>query len=208
MKYIRIHNWERFQHYKKRNPPWIKLHTELLDDDDFECLQDACKLLLICLWLYRARKHNGKIPADRKYLARKLPLSKIPSLQPLVDAGFIEIYQDDSTMLARCLQDAPHTGGAETETEERQRRDIKDNFFDLFEQARCLYPGVKRGGRTEFENLKRRHKDWRDIVPILADVIQMQIDNRKAMKAKGEFVPAWKHFQQYIKHRCWETEIG
>jgi hypothetical protein len=28
-------NFEQFQHYKDRNPPWIKLWTRLLDDYEF-----------------------------------------------------------------------------------------------------------------------------------------------------------------------------
>ena len=28
-------NWDKFQHYKDRDPVWIKLHPELLDNDDY-----------------------------------------------------------------------------------------------------------------------------------------------------------------------------
>ena len=34
---LRILNWEKFQHYKVRRPPWIKLHHSLLDDYAFHC---------------------------------------------------------------------------------------------------------------------------------------------------------------------------
>jgi len=27
---LRVKNWGKFQHYKDRNPPWIKLHRGLL----------------------------------------------------------------------------------------------------------------------------------------------------------------------------------
>lgn len=27
-RYIRIVNWDRYQHYKNRRPPWIKLYTD------------------------------------------------------------------------------------------------------------------------------------------------------------------------------------
>ena len=33
-----VKNWDEFQHYKDRNPPWIKLHNHLLDDYEFEML--------------------------------------------------------------------------------------------------------------------------------------------------------------------------
>jgi hypothetical protein len=28
-------NWGKFQHYKDRCPPWIKLHRDLLNDREF-----------------------------------------------------------------------------------------------------------------------------------------------------------------------------
>lgn len=28
--HFKVRNWEQFQHYKDRNPPWIKLHFALL----------------------------------------------------------------------------------------------------------------------------------------------------------------------------------
>jgi hypothetical protein len=33
VRYLRVKNWSEFQHYKDRNPPWIKLHRTLLDHD-------------------------------------------------------------------------------------------------------------------------------------------------------------------------------
>ena len=51
MNYLRVNNWKKFQHYKDRNPPWIKLHRDLLRDYDFICLQDASKMQLILIWL-------------------------------------------------------------------------------------------------------------------------------------------------------------
>ena len=33
--WIEIVNWDKFQHYKDRRPVWIKLHLDLLDNDDY-----------------------------------------------------------------------------------------------------------------------------------------------------------------------------
>lgn len=33
MDYVRVRNLERYQHYKKRNPPWVKLYQSILSDD-------------------------------------------------------------------------------------------------------------------------------------------------------------------------------
>ncbi len=40
-KFIRVVNLERFQHYKDRNPPWIKLHRELLSSRTWVTSDDA-----------------------------------------------------------------------------------------------------------------------------------------------------------------------
>ena len=123
MKYYRVKNWEKFQHYKDRNPPWIKLHNSLMTDPDFLCLQDASKLHLIMIWLFASRSEN-KITTDEKLLTRLLMLDKQVDLSPLVSAGFLIPYdnclQDASTTLADRLQLAsPETeqSRAETETE-------------------------------------------------------------------------------------------
>lgn len=79
---------------------------------------------------------------------------------------------------------------------------------DLFEEARKLYPGDKRGLDTEFENLKRKHKDWQAIVPALEGALDLQMARRAKMKTAGEFVPSWKNFRTYINQRCWESKNG
>jgi hypothetical protein len=43
MRFLQVKNWRSFQHYGKRNPPWIKLHRALLDDYAF------CALLILPL---------------------------------------------------------------------------------------------------------------------------------------------------------------
>jgi hypothetical protein len=48
---FKVKNWKTCQHYKKRNPPWIKLHRSTLDDLDFLKLPVASKALAPYLWL-------------------------------------------------------------------------------------------------------------------------------------------------------------
>jgi len=85
---------------------------------------------------------------------------------------------------------------------------ISQELLEQFEEARTLYPGDKRGLDTEFENLKRKHRDWREIVPALLPSLDLQIARREKMRAAGEFVPNWKHFKTYINERCWEAKSG
>jgi hypothetical protein len=92
--FLRVKNWEQFQHYGKRNPPWIKLHRALLDDYAFCALPDDAKAHLMMLWLY-ASQHNGKIPADVAFLERKLSCNNI-NLHLLVEHGFL-IWTNDAS---------------------------------------------------------------------------------------------------------------
>ena len=120
MNYYSIHNWEQFQHYKNRNPPWIKLHRSILTDYNFACLQDASKLHLMLLWLY-ASQHDNKIPADTLFLRRILQIEGEPDLEELERNGFIQLIKENaaSKLLAECKQNAPPV--------EKSREDITSN---------------------------------------------------------------------------------
>jgi len=125
MEYIEIANWNKFQHYKERNPPWIKLYSYLLDDDDFDYLPDASKMLYFCLILFASRRDN-KIRFDLKWLQKKLPIEEkltMKTIQPLIEAGFIERKQDASTPIAGRKQNA--IPEKRREEAENSREDIR-----------------------------------------------------------------------------------
>ena len=76
----------------------------------------------------------------------------------------------------------------------------------LFEKARKEYPGTKRGLKTEFDNFKKKHKDWKQVIALLSPAIEKQILLKTRLKEQNKFVPEWKHFQTWINQRCWEEE--
>lgn len=57
--YLRVRNWERFQHYKDRNPIWVKFYVELLDDMQIRALPLPTRFLLDQLLLLAARQNNA-----------------------------------------------------------------------------------------------------------------------------------------------------
>jgi hypothetical protein len=115
----RVRNWGQFQHYKDRNPPWIKLHFSLLSSPDWVMLDDASRVLAIACMLIASR-NEGEIDgsaAGLAYLKRVAYLNKNPSLKPLIECGFLE-------PASVALADASAAqADARPETEERQRRD-------------------------------------------------------------------------------------
>jgi hypothetical protein len=81
-------------------------------------------------------------------------------------------------------------------------------IFQDFENFRRIYPGTKRGYTTEFENFRKKHKDWKLIMPCLHDNLQDQIRSREYLKQSGGFIPEWKNLQTYINQRSWEEEFN
>lgn len=113
-------NWDTFQHYKDRSPPWIKLHKGLLDDFDYQCLPVASRALAPMLWLLASEHPDGEIDADPKKLAFRLRMAEREvndALKPLIDKGFFKLNRIDSTTLAERKRDACLETETETETE-------------------------------------------------------------------------------------------
>jgi hypothetical protein len=131
----RVKNWSKFQHYKNRNPPWIRLYVEILDDytadgteNDFHALPDKDKLTLLLIWALASR-YNGVIPSiDPAWLSVKLGIDN-PSTDAIIKAGFLvpvshasadastDASMDASSTLAIQHDDCAPETDAETETE-------------------------------------------------------------------------------------------
>lgn len=75
-----------------------------------------------------------------------------------------------------------------------------------FDKFRKVYQGTKRGLRTEFDNFKKKHKDWREVLKTLQACYEHQCELKDAARKKGCFVPQEKNLQTYINQRCWEEE--
>lgn len=88
MEYYYVKNWQRFQHYKDRNPPWIKLHVELMTNNSWVMSGDHEKALLVGFMILAAKTDNN-IPADENYLKKVLHLEKPPNIKFLIDTGFV-----------------------------------------------------------------------------------------------------------------------
>ena len=59
---MKIKNWSKFQHFKDRRPPWIKLYRDILDDKQWHALDGDAAKLLVNIWLL-ASEDDGNIAA-------------------------------------------------------------------------------------------------------------------------------------------------
>ena len=68
-------NWNTFQHYRDRCPPWIKLHREILNDKEFMCLPLASKAIAPLLWLLASESKDGQFDASTDELSFRLRIT-------------------------------------------------------------------------------------------------------------------------------------
>ena len=92
------------------------------------------------------------------------------------------------------------------EDSRKEKEEKIDNKKQVFDRFRVLYPGSKRGLDIEFDNFKKKNKDWRTVVMDLEELLKLQITKRGAAKAAGAFVPQWKNLSTYINQKCWSME--
>ena len=146
MEYLTIKNFSKFQHYKERNPPWIKIHRELFLDYEFGRLQDASKLHLMLIWLLASQKDN-KLPNDPEYIREQIHVKEEVDLNLLVSKGFL-------IPLEECKQDAStlHTNAdseTETETETETEAEAETEKHELLKKKK------RKGGKAENINSKK-----------------------------------------------------
>lgn len=70
---FRVRNWEKFQHFRDRRPPWIKLYRDVLDDLNYHALDDSAARVLFLLWLL-ASETEGYLP-DINLISFRLRMS-------------------------------------------------------------------------------------------------------------------------------------
>lgn len=117
-----IRGWEKFQHYKDRDPPWIKLYRDLLSSESWVMGTDASRLVQVASMLLAARYHNAtplNFTLFRKVASLDISEDEFnAAVEHLKATNFLEIQeqtvngkQSASKVLATC------TSEAETETE-------------------------------------------------------------------------------------------
>ncbi len=115
--HIRIRDWHKFQHFKERTPPWIKLYRGLLDDPDWHDLPGESAKALVMLWLIASedKTHKGNLPSVRR-LAFRLRVTDAEMARHIVNLSHFLICDDITAISERYQGDTPETE-RETETE-------------------------------------------------------------------------------------------
>lgn len=139
MQYIHIRHWEKTQHYKFRNPPWIRLYVEILDKYDengrikkFRKMTDSAKLTFLMLLCLGSRFKNN-IPYENNKNLKELLGVKSLNLSNLIDAEYIWI--DDKYASMDASMDASKTSTKMLDTEYRvQSTDLREQILPIQEE--------------------------------------------------------------------------
>jgi hypothetical protein len=135
--YLEVKNWTVFQHYKKRSPPWIKLHRETLADYGFSRLHDASKAHLMLIWLL-ASESEGRVPNDPEWIAKRIGATGPVDLNSLVDAGFLVLERRKQSASERRAEGLSR--GRDRDKEEKQGKDTWLTPFSDLWLAKCGAP--------------------------------------------------------------------
>jgi len=117
---MRIKNWSKFQHFKDRRPPWVKLYRDILDDIEWHELDPLAAKVLVMLWLI-ASEDEGRIP-DSKTLAFRLRISEVKTKEIIIKLSHWLEHNDIELISSGYQVDLPET---ETETEREKEKETK-----------------------------------------------------------------------------------
>ena len=173
--FIIVPKWEQFQHYKGRDPVWIKVYTKLLHDSSYMQLSLASRGLLQMIWLHYAASSLVLRVRDVRALVgphRGIGLQ----LKSLRDAGFIDLSA--SRLLAAKKEKEeekeedsplPPTGGNEKATPrarkenpravaKRSKVELHENLLTLARSAASSWPAESTPSLHErLDELEREH---------------------------------------------------
>ena len=199
---IQIKNWKKFQHFKNRRPPWIKLHRDVLDDHDINLISDRHFSFLIKLWLLASedRDLEGKLP-EIKAIAWRLRMPEKDVSQLLCELGnWVDIS---------VISDRNQNGPSETETETEKeppnpQRGKSIHYSEAFEAAWKQFPAPGRIGKQAAWKVWERNR-LEAISSEIAAAIESQVSANHFRSSDGkDYVP---HFRTWLNQGRWEDEV-
>ena len=146
---MRIKNWNEFQHFKDRTPPWIKLYRYLLDDPDWHSLSGDEAKTLIMLWLVASedKQMEGNLPPV-KNIAFRFRISE-KELNQRLNKLSNWLILDDNEVISSCYQDdIPEERQRQRQSRVKKSKLTFDisvgwlNYSEFVSKAESDYPNV------------------------------------------------------------------
>jgi len=222
---MKIKNWQKYQHYKNRRPPWIRLYRDLLDDPEFHVLPGEAVKVLIQFWLIASEdgSQEGLLPSLEK-LCFRLRIGEadlLGNIEKLTDwlVGASDLIAERSqratpersvsvSVSGSSKYDRSERGILSSDKDKDKDKDKdtnikvvkdKDKDFEIFWKA---YPRKKNKGAA----LKAWRKLKKSLPPLekLIAIIEEQKKSTDWTKDAGQFIP---YPATWLNASGWEDEI-
>lgn len=192
MTYLGVKNLEKYQHYKDRDPKWIKLYYSILDDEAFIFLDevDRCRYMT-CLVL--ASRTNNKIPSDPTYLKKVMRLDRAPDLSRLLSCGLLYAYDTSSPRLDKdytnapvqnvSLLSSPLISSSLSYPKSEEGKKSEEGEFETFWKNYPRRVG-KKAAHKAFQNAQDRPR-----IDDLLAALRIQTLSPQWLKDNGQFIP-------------------
>ena len=206
---FQVRNWGRFQHYRKRRPPWIKLYRDILDDYEYLTMSLASMALAPCIWLLASESEDGTVTDDLEKLSFRLHRPKqeiIAAIEELVAKNFLTRSGDDaSTVLAFSKQHATLERETETEAEEEttpSKPRKATNYPVDFAAFWDAYP--KKVEKQDALAAWKKTKLERPPLDVLLASLEKQKRSLQWTRDEGQYIP---HPHRWLKKERWNDQV-
>lgn len=197
---IKIKNWSEFQHFKDRNPPWIKLYKTILERRDIAAVSDRNFRVLVGLWLLASedKTQEGILP-DIPEIAFRLRFSEDDIAESIQILNEFLIHDDKLTISPQYQDDVPETETYKQETETELKpiahpepdaptsKQLRESFEDIWGR----YPEKKGKEKAwiKFKNQVNTAEAWDNINLALHNYIA----DVKGIRANGQPDLQWQY---------------
>jgi len=177
---VKIKNWDKFQHFKDRRPPWIKLHREILDQLDINLISDCSFRVLVGLWLLASEDETktGTIP-EIDVICFRLRKDKKVITQSLHELS-VFLHHDDIDVIS----DQYQLGPPETETETETETELLAQKFAQFWKS---YP--KKKSKLDAEKAWTKLKPDEQLTQKIISAVELAKTQDDWTKDSGKYIP-------------------
>lgn len=199
MRFLSVKNLSKYQHYSKRNPPWVKLHREFITDYHLRNFSVQTRLFFSCCWLLASESDN-KIPYDLRFLSERVGFKVTQhTLDPLLSASLITSVSDSDSVSVSPLS---LTENSVSLAPCKQTASRKSMMVPLeFEQFWTAYP--RKIGKKAALHAWQKATDKPGV-----DVIMQAIESAKKTdqwtKDNGQFIP---HPATWLNQGRWADSV-
>jgi len=146
---LKIKDWDKLQHYKKRNPPWVKLYNDVTSTEWWVMCSDASRALAIAC-MVEASRNNGCVPCNSAYMMRRHYLQDPPDFKQLIDNGFLVDASNSHANASNLHTNATPETETETETEESKSPSLNPSAESIQRSPSPEASPKKRNGKNVF----------------------------------------------------------